>query len=128
MTKYPRSDFHLSTCGTRLSFLILILIMHLGKRGLACLIYCCVNSIRLNLSPHAIPKGKQGLGNFHLSLIDYSSRRDEEKPFPLLSFIGPIKNASCPTREKSFSSSLLAYRFTLRPDHVHLYQQPQIKK
>lgn len=78
-----------------------------GEIGLTHLNYCCV-SVQLDLIwPHATLKGNQGLGNFHLPSIDCGSCRDMEKPIPLLPFIGPIKNSSCPNGKRSFSVSPL---------------------
>lgn len=51
--------------------------------------------------PHTNLKGNSGLGNFHVSSIDYGSCGDIEKSIPLLPFIDPIKYLFYLYREKS---------------------------
>lgn len=68
--------------------------------------YCCVYSIRLDVTPcHS--KRKLRAGQLLSSSIDFGSCSDREKPIPLLPFIVPIKNSSCPNGEGFFSVSPL---------------------
>lgn len=68
--------------------------------------YCCVYSIRLDLTPcHS--KRKLRARQLSSLSIDFGSCSDQGKPIPLLPFIVPIKNSSCPNGERSFFVSPL---------------------